>query len=66
MDINMAPVTLNVTDAAKLLGVSRPTLYQMMQRKDFPSFKIGGRVLIDYDSLKEWSRKQVENKGMSL
>lgn len=62
MSINLAPVTVNVQEAAKLLGVSVPKLYQMMQQRDFPSFKNGGRVLIDYELLKEWSRKQVEAK----
>lgn len=63
MGVNLTPVALNVEEAAKLLGVSRPTLYQIIRRSDFPAYKIAGRVLIDYESLKEWSRKQAKNNA---
>ena len=60
MEINLFPVTVTVQDAAKLLGVSRPTVYQLMKTKGFPAFRVGNRTLIDYELLKEWSKKQVE------
>lgn len=60
MEINLLPVTVTVQDAAKLLGVSRPTVYQLMKTKGFPAFRVGNRTLIDYELLKEWSKKQVE------
>lgn len=45
-------------EAAEVLGVSRPTVYQLMHREDFPSFKVGARTLISADGLREWVRQQ--------
>ena len=39
---------------------SKPTLYQLLERADFPRFKIGARVLIPVDGLREWVRRQSE------
>ncbi len=56
----MEPLTVSATEAARLLGVSRPTVYQYMNREDFPSFKIGGRTLVSVEGLREWIRHQTE------
>lgn len=32
-------IAVNATEAAKLLGVSRPTLYTIMHRADFPCIR---------------------------
>ena len=45
-------------EAAVALGVSRPTVYQLMHRTDFPSLKIGTRTLIPVDGLKRWLEAQ--------
>lgn len=67
MVTNLPPVAVTVQDAAMLLGVSRPVVYQLMNRKDFPAFKVGTRTLIDYELLKEWSKKQVAlAEGMTV
>ena len=57
----MSKFALSVTEAAKALGVSRPTIYQLIHRSDFPAFRIGGRVLISRDLLAEWVREQGRN-----
>jgi len=41
-------IAVSMTDAAKLLGVSRPTVYQYAHMADFPAFRVGGRVLIGH------------------
>lgn len=53
-------IGLNVTEAAALLGVSRPTMYQLIRRADFPAARIGGRVLIPRDKLQLWLEQQAE------
>jgi len=35
-------IAVNATEAAKLLGVSRPTLYALMHREDFPCIRPTG------------------------
>ena len=52
-------ITLSVTETAALLGVSRPLVYQLIHRRDFPSFKIGGRTVISRKALEEWVASQV-------
>ena len=39
------PVSVSVEDAAHLLGVSAPTVYQLIQRGGLPAFKVGSRTL---------------------
>ena len=40
------PLAVSAAEAARLLGISRPTLYQLLNREDFPSFRVGNRVLV--------------------
>lgn len=51
-------MTLSVTEAAELLGVSRPTVYQLIRSDGFPSFKIGTRTLISRVGLARWIEQQ--------
>ena len=51
-------VALSVTEAAALLGVSRPTVYQLLNREGFPSFRIGTRRLISRSGLERWVQEQ--------
>ena len=56
----MEPLAVSAAEAARLLGVSRPTVYQYLKREDFPSFKLGGRTLVSVEGLREWVRRQTE------
>ena len=60
-EFSMEPIAVNVADAAKLLGVSIPTMYNIVRRRDFPAFKIDGRTFISVEGLKEWTKTQAEN-----
>lgn len=55
-------LAVGTVEAAKLLSISRPTLYQLMVREDFPSFRIGGRVLISVAGLQAWIDQQAAAK----
>lgn len=54
----MAELTYSVTVAAQALGVSRRTMYDLINRGDFPTLKVGGRRLISRELLAEWVRIQ--------
>ena len=54
------PMFPNVATVAKLFGISQSSGYELMHEKEFPSIKIGSRILVPRDKLKEW----VENKMM--
>lgn len=51
-------VTLSVAETAAALGVSRPTVYNLLHRQDFPAFKVGGRTLVSAEGLREWVAAQ--------
>ena len=54
----MEKLTYNSKEAAAALGVSLPTMYDIMNRKDFPCVRIGRRVLIPVDGLRAWLQKE--------
>lgn len=52
-------LAVNVTEAAQLISVSRPTMYEILNRADFHgSFRIGSKRLVSVDALREWVEKQ--------
>jgi excisionase family DNA binding protein len=60
MNEALKPLAISAPEAARLLGVSKPTIYTLINRSDFPSFRIGNRVLISVEGLKKWIEKQTE------
>lgn len=56
------PVAVNITQAAQLLGVSRPTLYRLARTPGFPVVHLGGCTRVLVDDLRAWARQQ-ENAG---
>ncbi len=58
----MDKLAVGTTEAAKMLGISRPTLYQLIGRTDFPSFRVGGRVLVSVSGLQAWVDQQAAAK----
>ena len=54
-------LSVNVSEAAALLSVSRPTMYEILNREDFTAdFRIGSKHLISVKGLQEWIDKQTE------
>ncbi len=58
----MAELTYNVTEAAEALGISRRAMYNLINREDFPTLKVGSRRLISRELLAQWVRDQVEKE----
>lgn len=54
----LPPVAVSAAEAARLLGVSRPTVYSYMRRPGFPAVRIGGRRLVLVDGLRRWLEQQ--------
>ena len=54
------PIAVNPSAAAKMVGVSRSTLYRWMSMDGFPAVRIGGCVRIPVDDLLAWIRGQGE------
>ena len=47
MDSPLNPDLLSVPDALKIIPVSREALYRKLKNKELPSYRFGGKVLID-------------------
>ena len=60
-ETNLEPLCISTEEAARMLGVSRPTIYKYLGRTDFPSFKMGGRTLIGLQELRDWKAKQLSD-----
>ena len=48
------PLFLNANIVAGLLGVSPSSAYELMHEKDFPSLRIGNRLLVPKDQFQIW------------
>ena len=56
----MYKLAYSITEAAQVLGVSRPTVYALIKQPGFPVFQIGGRKLVSVEGLRDWIRSQLE------
>ena len=50
----MDKLAYSPTETAEALGVSRPVVYALMKRADFPVFKVGSRTLVSVEGLRAW------------
>ena len=60
MKDKLEPMTVSPAECARILGISRPKVYDLINQGGFPSFKLGSRTLISVDGLRAWIAKQVE------
>ena len=45
---------LNVVQVAAVLGISRAGAYELVHSDGFPALKIGSRIVVPKDRLREW------------
>ena len=50
------PLMLNAETLAKVLGVAPSSAYELMDEKDFPTLKIGNRLVIPKEDFIAWVR----------
>ena len=60
MKTDTEKLALSAAEAAQLIGVSKPTVYLLCKREDFPSFYVGGRLLISRRGLEAWIEQQAK------
>ncbi len=53
------PLFLNAETAAKLLGVSISSMYELMHEKGFPVLRIGSRLVIPKEKLQVWVEQRI-------
>ena len=50
-------VTLTVSEAAELIGISKPSMYEVVRAGKVRSVKVGKKILISRQSLMDWLKK---------
>lgn len=60
-----SPLLFRVEEAARMLGVSRATLYKLIDAEDLPTVRFGKSVRVPRKALEEWVTEKVkqENKN---
>ena len=48
------PLFLNADLVAQVLGISNSSAYELMHEKDFPSMRIGNRLIVPKEKFKTW------------
>ena len=56
----MDKLAYSITEAAQVLGVSRPTLDALLDQPGFPALRVGNRRLISVEGRRDWIRSQTE------
>ena len=54
-------MTMSIAEAAAELGVCEKTVYTLTHRQDFPTIKIGRRIRISREGLRDWVQAQQQN-----
>jgi excisionase family DNA binding protein len=55
-------LSFSVLEVAKTLGVSSRTVHSLVKRGDIPHFRIGQRVLIPADALREFIAERTKSE----
>ena len=50
----MEKTTMSVRELADQLGISLPKAYALVKSEDFPSIRVGTRILIPIEAYHEW------------
>lgn len=56
------PLMLSVPEIAAMLGISRAAAYKLARSKDFPSLRIGTRIVVPKDKFINWINRKVEGR----
>ena len=48
------PLMLNMKQLSDLLGISDASAYELVQEEDFPSLRIGKRIVVPKEELQNW------------
>ena len=54
--------TMSVKELAERMGISLPMAYDLTRREDFPSLRVGARILIPIDAFKDWLAREASRR----
>lgn len=50
----MEKTTMSVQELAAQMGISLPKAYELVKDPDFPTIRVGTRILIPVEAYREW------------
>ena len=53
------PLMLSVLEIAKVLGISKTSVYDLVRSKGFPVLKIGSRLIVPKDKFRKWVEQNI-------
>lgn len=56
-ELNEAPLTIQVKEMAKILGISQNKAYELTRIEGFPTIRVGRKILIPKPGLLKWLEK---------
>lgn len=57
------PLFLNAATVSSVLGVSPASAYELMHEKDFPTLRVGSRMLVPKEKFIEWVEQHMKGGG---
>ena len=57
----MEKSTMSVQELSAHMGISLPKAYELVKEPDFPTIRIGARILIPVDGFKAWLKEKSES-----
>ncbi len=52
------PTMLNVNDVADILGLSKTKIYELMNSSEFPTLRIGKRMMVSKEQFVNWINRK--------
>lgn len=57
--MTVEPLAVDVTEAARLIGISRAKAYELVMAGTIQSFRVGTRRIVGVESLRDWMRQEI-------
>ena len=57
------PLFLNAAMIAQVLGIAPSSAYELMHEKDFPTLRIGSRMVVPKEKFIEWVAQHTKGGG---
>ena len=57
------PLFLNAATVSSVLGVSPASAYELMHEKDFPTLRVGSRMVVPKEKFIEWVEQHTMGGG---
>lgn len=57
----MEKMTVSVSELGKILGIGRNGAYALVHQQGFPAIRLGKRIVVPVDALRDWLAENGQN-----